>query len=165
VPELVLIRNISQPFSPLSVVNVEFNTPATLIMASQRLDISRQETLILPAFEIAPLPGGTPHDRKLWVKIPRYVFHATLATVYCSKANILLVFIPLSVSAASQDWNPVAAFFLSFFAIFPLAELLSWSTEQVSASVGQTLGGLLTATFGNAVELIVSRGCVTLLDH
>jgi Ca2+:H+ antiporter len=42
-------------------------------------------------------------------------------------------------------------------AIFPLAELLSWSTEQVAASVGQTIGGLLNATCGNLVEMIVSR--------
>jgi Ca2+:H+ antiporter len=76
-------------------------------------------------------------------------------------ANLMLAFVPLSIVAAALDWNPVAVFTLSFFAIFPLAELLSWSTEQLSASVGQTVGGLLNATFGNAVEMIVSRACTT----
>lgn len=58
--------------------------------------------------------------------------------------------------AASSGWNPAAVFTLNFLAIFPLAALLSYSTEELSASVGQTVGGLLNATFGNAVEMIVS---------
>jgi len=66
--------------------------------------------------------------------------------------------------AAAREWNPVAIFALSFFAMFPLAELLSWSTEQLSASTGQVIGGLLMAAFGNAVEMIVSRACTTLVS-
>lgn len=34
-------------------------------------------------------------------------------------------------------------------------QLLGDSTEQMSASLGQTLAGLLNASFGNAVEIIV----------
>jgi len=34
--------------------------------------------------------------------------------------------------------------------------LLSFATEEVAIKVGETLGGLMNATFGNAVELIVS---------
>jgi hypothetical protein len=101
---------------------------------------------------------GEEHGRaQFLLHIPLYLYHTIKATIYCSKANFLLVFVPLSVIAAAQEWHPVAVFALSFLAIFPLAELLSWSTEQLSASVGQTLGGLLTATFGNAVEMIVTR--------
>ena len=35
--------------------------------------------------------------------------------------------------------------------------IMSWTfaTEEISAKLGQTLGGLMNATFGNAVELIV----------
>src|SRR5699024_8703938 len=36
------------------------------------------------------------------------------------------------------------------------ASLLSFATEELSATMGQALGGLMNATFGNAVELIVS---------
>jgi len=46
-------------------------------------------------------------------------------------------------------------FGLSFIAIIPLAKLLGDATEQMSLSLGQTLAGLLNATFGNAVEIIV----------
>ena len=89
--------------------------------------------------------------------IPGYIHHAAKATLYSTKANFLLVFIPLSVVGAAHEWNPALIFALSFFAIFPLAELLSWSTEQLSASTGQVIGGLLMAAFGNAVEMIVSQ--------
>lgn len=36
------------------------------------------------------------------------------------------------------------------------SQLLGDATEQLSMKLGQTLGGLLNATFGNAVELIVA---------
>jgi len=41
-------------------------------------------------------------------------------------------------------------------AIIPLASLLAFATEELAVPLGQTIGGLLNATFGNAVELIVS---------
>jgi Ca2+:H+ antiporter len=40
--------------------------------------------------------------------------------------------------------------------IIPLAKLLAFATEELSLRVGQTLAGLLNATLGNAVELIVA---------
>jgi len=50
----------------------------------------------------------------------------------------------------------VAVFTLNFFAILPLAAVLGFVTEELAGSVGDTLGGLLNATFGNAVEMILS---------
>ncbi|KAI9051508.1 hypothetical protein LZ554_004554 [Drepanopeziza brunnea f. sp. 'monogermtubi'] len=70
--------------------------------------------------------------------------------------NILLVFVPLGMVAGAMGWNPTVVFFLNFFAIVPLAAVLSFATEEISMKLGQTMGGLLNATFGNAVELIVS---------
>lgn len=69
--------------------------------------------------------------------------------------NVFLVFVPLGIVAGAVGWNPTAVFILNFLAIIPLASLLSFATEQLSTKLGQTLGGLLNATFGNAVELIV----------
>jgi Ca2+:H+ antiporter len=91
----------------------------------------------------------------LLLKGPHYLYHTTVTTLYSSKANYLLFLVPLSVVASAQQWNSVSVFALSFLAIFPLAELLSWSTEQLAKSTGQIIGGLLNATFGNAVEMIV----------
>ncbi len=40
--------------------------------------------------------------------------------------------------------------------IFILAGLLGFATEEAALRLGETLGGLLNATLGNAVELIVA---------
>jgi len=45
---------------------------------------------------------------------------------------------------------------VSFLAIVPLAKLLAFATDDLSLRLGQTLAGLLNATLGNAVELIVA---------
>ena len=37
-----------------------------------------------------------------------------------------------------------------------LKHIQSFATEELSAKLGETIGGLMNATFGNAVELIVS---------
>jgi len=39
-------------------------------------------------------------------------------------------------------------FVVNFLAIIPLAAILSFSTEELALRVGETLGGLLNATFG-----------------
>lgn len=54
-----------------------------------------------------------------------------------------------------MHWDSIAVFTINFFAIIPLAAVLSFATEQLSVKLGEALGGLLNATFGNAVELIV----------
>lgn len=78
------------------------------------------------------------------------------AILYSSYVNILLVFVPLGIIAHALHWGPVAVFSLNFLGIIPLAALLSFATEEISVHVGETVGGLLNATFGNAVELIVA---------
>lgn len=52
--------------------------------------------------------------------------------------------------------NPVAVFTVNFIAIIPLAGMLSYATEEIALRTGEVIGGLLNASFGNAVELIVS---------
>jgi Ca2+:H+ antiporter len=76
----------------------------------------------------------------------------TLASNY---VNVLLVFVPLGIVAGALEWSAATVFVLNFLAIMPLASLLSFATEELAATMGQTLGGLMNATFGNAVELIV----------
>ena len=71
-------------------------------------------------------------------------------------ANVLLVFVPLGIIFGALNKDPVIVFIFNFLAIVPLAALLSFATEELSAKLGQTVGGLMNATFGNAVELIVS---------
>ena len=72
-----------------------------------------------------------------------------------SWANILLLFVPLSAVAHHMDWDAALRFTFSFLAIVPLAKLLGDATESLSGRLGETLAGLLNASFGNAVEIIV----------
>jgi Ca2+:H+ antiporter len=73
-----------------------------------------------------------------------------------TKINLMLVFLPLGISAELLGWSDGAIFGLNCLAILPLAKLLGDATEQVAAHTNDTIGGLLNATFGNATELIVS---------
>ena len=41
-------------------------------------------------------------------------------------------------------------------AIMPLAFLMGKATEEIALRTGETVGGLLNATFGNAVEMIIA---------
>lgn len=77
------------------------------------------------------------------------------ATLFYSSANFLLPLLPLGIVAAKYDWSPALVFTINFLAMFPLASMLTFSTEQLAAKVGSILGGLINATFGNAVEMIV----------
>jgi len=95
-------------------------------------------------------------DSRPWVRWPMYTYHVTKKTLLSNYVNVLLVFVPLGIIAGAMGWSPTAVFILNFLAIIPLAALLSFATEELSVKLGQTLGGLLNATFGNAVELIVS---------
>jgi Ca2+:H+ antiporter len=52
--------------------------------------------------------------------------------------------------------SPTALFVCSALGIIPLAGWIGRATEALAARVGESLGGLLNATFGNAAELIIA---------
>ncbi|OAD01465.1 hypothetical protein MUCCIDRAFT_74354 [Mucor lusitanicus CBS 277.49] len=78
-----------------------------------------------------------------------------MSIVRSSWLNVLLVFIPLGW-ASHFVWNPTTTFILNFIAIIPLAKLLGFATEDIALRTGEVIGGLLNATFGNSIELIIS---------
>ncbi len=71
--------------------------------------------------------------------------------------NLLLVFVPV---AMLMEWvfhsPPMWIFVIACLGIIPLAGLMGHATEDISERVGEGLGGLLNATFGNAAELIIA---------
>ncbi|KAG8986750.1 hypothetical protein FRB90_003810 [Tulasnella sp. 427] len=73
-----------------------------------------------------------------------------------SYINVMLVFVPVAWAVHFSHQTDTVIFVFSFLAIVPLAALLGFATEELALRVGQTLGGLLNATFGNAVELIIA---------
>ena len=72
--------------------------------------------------------------------------------------NWLLIFVPAAV--VLRFWpglsNPTALFICSAIAIIPVAGWIGRATEELASRVGEGLGGLLNATFGNAAELIIA---------
>ncbi|KAF2689954.1 calcium/proton exchanger [Lentithecium fluviatile CBS 122367] len=111
--------------------------------------------------------GSSPahyNNEPRWKSIPKHVAQVTWATLTSNYVNVFLVFVPIGIIAGALKWNPTAVFILNFIAIIPLAALLSFATEELSAKLGQTLGGLCNATFGNAVELIQQVSIVALKE-
>lgn len=78
-----------------------------------------------------------------------------IGMIFDNKLNLLLGFIPLAVISYHFGWSDQLCFILNFLAMIPLASLLGDFTEEVAAHTNQTVGGLINATFGNAVEVIV----------
>ncbi|KAH8729561.1 calcium/proton exchanger [Ilyonectria robusta] len=96
------------------------------------------------------------NNENLVLRSLAYMWHVTKITLLSNYVNFLLIMVPIGIVAGKLEWSPTAVFTLNFFAIIPLAAVLSFATEEISIKLGETLGGLLNATFGNAVELIVS---------
>ena len=69
---------------------------------------------------------------------------------------VLLVFVPISILVKVLSLGQLWLFLTSAAAIIPLAKVLSTATERLAARVGPGIGGLLSATFGNAVEMIIA---------
>ncbi len=70
---------------------------------------------------------------------------------------LLLVFVPIALVLehlvhAEALW----VFLASSAAIIPLAALMGRATEELAERLGEGVGGLLNATFGNAAELIIA---------
>ncbi|KAJ3881933.1 Sodium/calcium exchanger protein-domain-containing protein [Lentinula edodes] len=88
---------------------------------------------------------------------PSPTMFQSFRSVICSSwINLLLLCIPVSWALNFASDNDTLIFVFSFLAIIPLAKLLAFATDELSMRVGQTLAGLLNATLGNAVELIVA---------
>ena len=118
-----------------------------------------------------PVPGDFP-DLLDEISAPLPTF--TRSFIYSATnnwINWLLVFFPLGFMAGFFEWSDTYVFIFNFFAIVPLAKLLGLATEEVNQEnvylipkflfqlamyTSQSVGGLLNATFGNLVEMIVS---------
>ncbi|OVA02686.1 Sodium/calcium exchanger membrane region [Macleaya cordata] len=73
-----------------------------------------------------------------------------------TKLFILFPAIPLAIIAQCYNFGRPWVFGLSLLGLTPLAERVSFLTEQIAFYTGPTVGGLLNATCGNATELIIA---------
>ena len=71
--------------------------------------------------------------------------------------NVLLVFVPIAfVAEYVVHASEVTIFVVACLAVIPLAGLMGHATEELAERMGEGVGGLLNATFGNAAELIIA---------
>jgi len=80
----------------------------------------------------------------------------------------LLAFVPLAIVLWWSEANAIVVFAASALAIIPLAALMGQATDALAEFVGSTWGGLLSATLGNAPEIIIGffalrQGLVTVV--
>eukprot|EP00968_Pinguiococcus_pyrenoidosus_P001026 scaffold48_cov311-Pinguiococcus_pyrenoidosus.AAC.221 len=95
---------------------------------------------------------GTVAGASCWEDL-RYVLFVMILGKHL---NILLVLLPIGYVAAAFDWSPTAIFLINFAALVPVASLLGDFTEELAVHTGEVIGGLVNATFGNAVEMVIS---------
>ncbi len=70
------------------------------------------------------------------------------ATIFNSWVNLLLIAAPVGIALNYAGVDGKVVFCVNFIAIIPLAGMLSFATEEISLHVGESLGGLLNASFG-----------------
>ena len=69
--------------------------------------------------------------------------------------DVMLVFVPVAIVLEFAHAGALWIFVASAVAIIPLAGFLGDSTEALAAQTGPALGGIVSATMGNATELII----------
>lgn len=73
-----------------------------------------------------------------------------------SPLNWLLLAVPISVVLSWLHAPEPVTFGAATIALIPLAALIGETTEIIASHTGPVMGGLLSATFGNATELVVA---------
>ncbi len=83
---------------------------------------------------------------------------STSASWFKPSLDWLLIFVPIAIALrfVPSFENPTALFIVACLAIIPLAGWMGKATEHLAEHMGQGIGGLLNATFGNAAELIIA---------
>ncbi|MFD2615865.1 calcium/proton exchanger [Terrilactibacillus laevilacticus] len=69
---------------------------------------------------------------------------------------LTIIGVPLSLIGSFMHWSPILMFVLNCITIIGLASYMGRATESIAIVTGPSIGGLLNATFGNAVELIIA---------
>mmetsp|Transcript_42349 Transcript_42349/g.99423 ORF Transcript_42349/g.99423 Transcript_42349/m.99423 type:complete len:490 (-) Transcript_42349:47-1516(-) len=123
------------------------------------------EPKLSPRTNVAPPP--TASQSLNGYSRPRFVKGATLEkppnndeagvmAIILHPLNLLLLCLPVGIVAFICDWGDLAVFWWNFGAMIPLAKILGDATEELAANLkNDMIAGILNATFGNAVELII----------
>eukprot|EP00980_Cylindrotheca_fusiformis_P007981 scaffold1697_cov120-Cylindrotheca_fusiformis.AAC.63 len=126
-----------------------------------RLSMLMEKANLLPSDDV-PQPSDASEASSLLpdvnraspVKIP--LLRALRSIVFEKSVSVFLVLIPFAYLSHANGWNAKYIFWFNFFVMIPLAAILGDFTEEAALHTNQTIGGLLNATFGNAVEVVVA---------
>lgn len=86
------------------------------------------------------------------------------ATIFNSWVNILLLAAPVGIAVNYAGVDGKIIFVVNFIAIIPLAGMLSFATEEIALHVGESLGGLLNASFGYVSVVSFPSSSLTSLE-
>ncbi|KAH7624753.1 putative Ca(2+)/H(+) antiporter [Nannochloris sp. 'desiccata'] len=92
---------------------------------------------------------------------PRSDIYFMSHMIWGSLINILLVAIPIGIFSGMTGASPNLVFWSNFLALLPLALILGEITEDLAVRFGDTVGGLLNASFGNVVEMILGLAALS----
>lgn len=70
--------------------------------------------------------------------------------------SVMMIAVPLGILSAKSNWPSWMTFWLNFMALIPLSGFLGTATEDISSYTSEVAAGLLNATFGNVVEMMVA---------
>jgi len=140
----------ASPRSPTSQVNSSMMRSSTNIYqdagAKSRVGIRKMQKM--DRISSLRIIDTRPHKKSF--------FAALSQMITGNKINLLLLALPLAYWSHHNGWSGMSVFIWNFIAMVPLAALLGAFTEELAAHTNQTIGGLINATFGNAVEVVVA---------
>ncbi len=95
---------------------------------------------------------------------PTFIASFKAAATY-TPLNLCLLFIPVSWALHYTHQSDTLVFVFSALGIIPLAALLGFGTEQIALKTSMSVGGLLNATLGNIVEMIIAGIALSKVIH
>ncbi|ETV91602.1 calcium/proton exchanger [Aphanomyces invadans] len=113
--------------------------------------LTKAKEEIRAAKESTPLLRQSLHGNS-----PPTLAHSLYVVATDSYINVLLVCLPFAIYSYYAQWGDAAVFAFNFLTMIPLAKVIGDATEEVAFHTGDTIGGLVNATFGNAVEVIIA---------
>ncbi|EJT98206.1 calcium/proton exchanger [Dacryopinax primogenitus] len=117
---------------------------------------AKVESIVPRVVALPPSRPSTPSPRRNYARHIPTTRSSLMEIIKSSPLNILLLFIPVGWALYFAKQSGVVIFVTTFISVIPLAQLIGYGTEELTMRVGPTVGGLLNATLGNTVELIVS---------
>ncbi|CAL1158380.1 unnamed protein product [Cladocopium goreaui] len=91
------------------------------------------------------------------VKKPSNFEGTGLIAIFKHPLSIFMICVPFGIWSYYARWNSAYTFWLNFFAMLPMAKILGDITEELAAGLrNDLLAGLINATFGNAVEMVIT---------